>query len=246
MATLACVPLVTLAGAIAGCTPAGEAGFCDEATPCQGRGQFCDTMLNVCETEEFVAESTEQNPPADFTDKIVPFFRGQMCLPTEVKSGSMMPVSMTACMHPCLEVSDITFRHNFECIGSSCQAFATMFVTANSAPGGCPADAFGRFDRGMCQFVGPAEFAVDTSEGPDGDIAGSMLFEVPFLTNADMEAIVDSGLDQDVTAELAEQYPQDAGRIPGARAVWILPQHPEPPASCVDTPAGCTCFDIGF
>jgi hypothetical protein len=228
-----------------GCAPAGEAGFCDEAEPCPGRGQVCDTVSHLCMTETLQVESTEDNAPSDFTDKVIPFFRGQMCVPTEVESGSLMPASITACMHPCIVPTDITFRHFFECIGSSCEAFATMWVVADSAPGGCPPDAFSRFDRSNCEWQGPAEFQIDTSDGPDGDIVGSMLIEVPYLTNADMERLVDADLDQDLTREVIEAYPQDAGRIPGERAVWILPDNPAPPESCL-TGDGCTCFDIGF
>jgi hypothetical protein len=118
-------------------------------------------------------------------------------------------------------------------------------VTADSAMGGCPADAFGRFDRSQCQWTAPAEFLIETNDGPDGDIVGSMLIEVPYLSNADMEEILDRGLDNDFTEDVIQSYPQDAGRIPGQRAVWILPDHPQPPGSCV-TGTGCDCFDVGF
>jgi len=228
-----------------GCAPQGETGFCDEETPCPGRAQACDMVSHECYVEDFEAHSTEDSPPSDFTGKIVPFFRGQVCAPAEVKSGEPIPVSIDACFHPCLTTTDITFRHFYECIGSSCEAYATMWLVADSVAGGCPADAFGEFDRSMCNTVS-VELQIQTNDGADGqNIAGSMLLEIPYLTNADMEAIVAADNDEAVTREKIDQYPQQAGRIPGERAIWVLPHLPSPPATCVGND-GCDCYDIGF
>ena len=200
-------------------------------------------------SEDFEAHSTEEGAPSEFTGKVVPFFRGRVCVPDEVKSGDPIPVSMDECFHPCLEATDIKFRHFYECIGSSCEAYATMWMVADSAAGGCPSDAFGEFDRSMCNTVS-AELQMQTDQGADGgadgqNIAGSMLLEVPYLTNADMKAILDADNDEDVTREKIDQYPQQAGRIPGGKAIWVLPHLPSPPDSCVGSDA-CTCYDIGF
>ena len=241
--------LAMVAGAIAGlsiaCAPQGETGFCDADTPCPGRGQACDMVSHECFVEDFEADSTEDSPPSEFTGKIVPFFRGRVCLPEGVKSGDPIPVAMEGCFHPCLTPTEITFRHFYECIGSSCLAYSTMWMVADSAAGGCPADAFGEFDRSMCNNVS-VELQISTDDGADGsNIAGSMLLEIPYLTNADMEAIVASSNDESVTREKIDQYPQQAGRIPGQKAIWVLPDLPSPPATCVGDD-GCECYDIGF
>lgn len=236
---------LALAFSLGACAPSGEQGFCDADTPCPGRGQACDTVTHECFVEDFEASSTEEGAPSDFTGKAVPLFRGRVCVPPEVKSGESIPVSLDGCFHPCLQATDIKFRHFFECIGSSCEAYATMWLVADSAPEGCPADAFGEFDRSMCNTVS-AEIQMPTNDGADGDdIAGSMLLEIPYLTNADMEAILAADNDESVTREKIDQYPQQAGRIPGERAIWVLPHHPSPPESCVGNEA-CSCYDIGF
>jgi hypothetical protein len=232
-------------GALA-CAPTAEKGTCDEDSECVGRGQTCDEMTATCVVADFDPVSTEEDPPADFTGKVAPFFRGTICRPAEVKSGTTFPVSMQMCVHPCLDMPAAHYNHFFECIGSSCMAYALMYVDANSAAGGCPADVFGQFDESLCQDVGPIEYTVDTSAGPMGEpIAGSMLLEIPYLTNADAQAILDADSSQDVALEHIEQYPQESERVPGERSIWILPHLPEPPASCLDNDA-CECFDIGF
>jgi hypothetical protein len=235
-------------GIAAACAPQGETGFCDAETPCPGRAQACDMVSHECFVEDFEAMSTEDGAPSEFTGKVVPFFRGTVCLPDEVKSGDPIPISLDACFHPCLVPSSpdaLKFRHFYECIGSSCEAYATMWMVADSAMGGCPADAFGQFDRSMCAMQ-RAELQIATNDGADGEnIAGSMLLEIPYLTNADMEEIVAAENDEGLTREKIDQYPQEAGRIPGERAIWVLPHLDSPPASCVDDD-GCTCHDIGF
>jgi hypothetical protein len=231
---------------VGACAPTAEKGTCDEDSQCVGRGQVCDVMTAQCVVEDFAAESTEDDPPSEFSGKVVPFFRGTVCRPAEVQSGTTFPVSMEMCVHPCLDMPVPHFNQFFDCTGSSCLAYALMWVDATSAAAGCPADAFARFDADECQNVGPVEYTVDTSEGPNGEaIVGAMLLEIPFLTNADMQIIVEADNAKDVTLEYIEQYPQQAERVPGERNVWILPHLPEPPESCIDDD-GCECFDIGF
>ncbi|MEM6992823.1 MAG: hypothetical protein AAF721_20075 [Myxococcota bacterium] len=227
------------------CAPSIETGACDADTPCAGRGQMCNLMTSTCEAAELATDSTDEASPTTFTDVEVPFFRGEICVPHEVKSGSTIPVSLSPCMHPCLAASSFEFKHFFSCVGSSCDAYATMWVVADSVPENCPADAFGRFDRAMCTYpMDPVNLGIATSL-ESGPISGSMLLEVPFLSNADIAEISASGSDQDLFESLVFQYPQDNGRVPDGRAIQLLPENPEPPEAC-NGAENCPCYDIGF
>ena len=231
------------AALLAGCLPQGESGQCMVDADCVGRGQVCDTTNSICEDLTYDATSTESPAESNFTNKIVPFFRGRVCTVTKVRSGSAIPVQMTPCWHPCLTPKEFKFKHYFECVGSSCNAWALNWVIADGAA--CPADAFGKFDAAMCNWGTAVELSVDTTLDT-GPITGSMLMEVPFLTNADAAALLGSG---DPTPEEIKaavfQYPQDPSRLVNdGNPISLLDQYPVPPATCVD--GGCTCFDIGF
>ncbi|MCA9704659.1 MAG: hypothetical protein KDK70_02280 [Myxococcales bacterium] len=230
------------AGAVA-CAPRSDSGGCAEDLDC-ARGDYCDTTARQCVAADLDTTATESPAEATFTDKIVPFHRGEICLPMEVQSGAGMPVLMRPCVHPCLAVSSFEFRHDFECVGSSCDALALMWMIASSdGTAGCPADAFGAFDQSQCVYDTEVEFtlATETSNGP---IRGSMRLEVPFLSNADMAQIAANPEDHDTIEQLVHQYPEDDGRVPDGRSISILSSHPAPPTSCRD--GACPCFPIGF
>lgn len=227
------------------CAPSVETGSCDADTPCAGRGQACDLMTSTCMAVDPETDSTDETSPASFSGLAVPFFRGQICLPHEVKSGATIPVSLSPCLHPCLAPTSFEFKHFFSCVGSSCDAYATMWVVADSVADGCPADAFARFDSNMCSYpMDPVNFGIATSLD-SGPISGSMLLEVPFLSNADIAQISEAGNDQALFESLVFQYPQDNGRVPDGRSIQLLPDHAEPPETCNGT-ENCSCFDIGF
>lgn len=225
------------------CAPTIDSGACDADAPCVGRGQTCDVMAQRCVPADLATDSTDETAPSTFTATTVPFFRGQVCLPHEVKSGSPIPISLSPCLHPCVERSSFEFKHFFSCIGSSCEAYATMWVVADSIPEGCPEDAFGRFDRAMCVFADPVGLEIKTTL-ESGPISGSMLLEVPFLSNADAEEIAAADNDQSLFESKVFQYPQDNARVPDGRAIQLLPKHPEAPASCEGD--ACPCYDIGY
>ncbi len=237
----ALLPAAVLA-ALPGCLPEGQSGQCMVDADCVGRGQVCDTTNSICVDKTYDGTTTESPAPSNFMGKIVPFFRGRVCTVTEVRSGSTIPVQMTPCWHPCLDVKEFHFKHYFECIGSSCNAWALNWVTADGA--GCPADAFSEFDAAMCNWGTPVELAVDTTLDT-GPITGSMLLEIPFLSNADMAALAASGVSPDDIKAAVFKYPQDPSRLVNdGNPISLLDQHPVPPASCAD--GGCSCFDIGF
>ena len=192
-------------------------------------------------TADAPTDSTLDPAPATFADTLVPFFRGQVCVPHEVQSGAAIPVTLSPCLHPCLATTSFAFTHNYACIGSSCEAYATMWVVASSGADGCPADAFGRFDPGMCVYDSPVNLGIATTLD-SGPVSGSMELEVPFLSNEDIVAIA---ADNKVIADRAEQYPADPGRVPDGRPIQLLPGNPEPPAEC-DGAENCPCYEVGF
>lgn len=192
-------------------------------------------------------DATADPSPMSFNQVVVPFFRGQVCVPHEVESGANIPVSISACLHPCLEPSSYEFKHFFSCIGSSCEAYATSWIVADSAPEGCPADAFGRFDASQCVYEDPINLAISTSLD-SGPISGTMLLEIPFLTNEDIGMIAGFGGSNDDAQDFFEmkvkQYPQDYNRVPDGRAIQLLSSNPTPPTSCADM--ACPCYEVGF
>ena len=70
------------AGAVA-CAPRSDSGGCAEDLDC-ARGDYCDTTARQCVAAELDTTATESPAEAAFTDKIVPFHRGEICLPMEV------------------------------------------------------------------------------------------------------------------------------------------------------------------
>lgn len=229
------------AGVIA-CAPRAPSGGCDEDLDC-ARGERCEAAMNECLTADVDTTATESPAEGAFTDKVVPFHRGEICLPLEVQSGAAMPVLMRPCVHPCVGVSSFNHRHEFECVGSSCDALALMWMVTNSSAEGCPADAFGAFDQGLCVYDTEVEFQLVT-ETSNGPIRGNMRLEVPFLSNADMAQIAADPTDSGTIEALVHQYPESDGRLPDGRSVSVLSSHPAPPASCQGD--ACTCFPIGF
>lgn len=230
-----------LAGAW-GCAPRASQGGCDDDLEC-ARGEFCDLEANECMDAGLDVTSTENPAPGTFQNKVISFHRGQVCVPMEVESGERFPVLMQPCLHPCVSVSSYEFRHIFECLGSRCDALGLMWMTASSAAAGCPADAFGSFDPGMCTYDTEVEFAIAT-ETSNGPISGTMRLEIPFLSNADAETIA-ADPDDDATIEaLVHQYPDDENRVPDGRDIQIRSNLPTPPESCAG--GACDCFPIGF
>ena len=230
------------------CGPSEEQGQCSETEPCETRGEECNLTTNTCEEKAFDPTSTEDPAEASFTDKVIPFFRGEVCTVLEAQSGTPIPVTLRPCFHPCIDGSSLSFKfkHSYQCIGSTCDADALLWVTADG--NGCPADAFGEFPKEMCTYpllkngVEQAELDIGTTFGDGNVIRGSMLLEIPFLTNEDAGSVLpDPSTDQ--LKGLIEQYPQLPERIVAGQPISILPGDPVPPADCS---SGCECFEIGF
>ena len=119
-----------VAVALGGCAPSAQEGECSQVDPCP-RGEACDLEMALCVPEDLDTNSTENPTPATFTGKTVPMFRGRVCTVREVAAGTSFPVYLDPCFHPCLTVQTFKFKHSWECVGSSCDAFALMWVEAN-------------------------------------------------------------------------------------------------------------------
>lgn len=237
--SLACAASIGMVAGLASCAPTVDNDGCSADVDCQGRAEVCDLTIGMCVPKDVDTTTTESPAPNNFTGKAVPFHRGQVCLPHAVKSGFDVPVRMTPCLHPCLTQGAYKHKHYYECIGSTCDAWAVMYVNVDGT--NCPADAFGAFDRSMCVSGTPVDLTIGTTID-SGPVNGTMSFEVPFLTNADAAAIA---ADFEVPAIQAkiDQYPEDDARMPGGKVISLSPANPEPPATCE---TGCDCYDIGF
>jgi hypothetical protein len=227
----------------AGCSPAVDAGECAEGTPCP-RGEMCNLEEAVCEPLDLPTNATESPAPASFSQKAFPFFRGQVCTVTESQAGAAFPVFVNPCVHPCIDVSRFEFKHAWNCTGSTCDAYAALWLTGDGAA--CPEDAFGAFPANQCVYPAGTGLTIDPNYGDGSPVKGTMEFEIPFLSNADAQAIAAAGGDQTVIEERIAQYAQDPSRVVGGAPISLLDNHPAPPADCGPDGSGCDCFEIGF
>lgn len=225
------------------CAPSSQEGECSAASPCP-RGESCDLEMALCMPEDLDTTATETPADATFSGKAVPMFRGRICTVPEVAAGTDFPIFLDPCFHPCLNVASFKFKHSWECVGSSCEAFATMWIEASGDA--CPEDAFGRFDSSQCVYDQGVDISINATLGDGTPVEGQMEIEVPFLSNEDATAIA---ADPDNTAlikERIQQYPVETNRIALGQGVRLLRNGPMAPASCGDGAAGCECTEIGF
>ncbi len=227
------------------CAPIADQG-CSADDDCE-RGQVCEPAMAECVAAMVDTTSTETPAPMSFAGKAVPMFRGTVCMPHEVKSGEPVPVSIQPCFHPCLKQGKFHHQHYYFCEGSRCNAWAAIYVEADSIPAGCPADAFGTFDtmngQSCVGLDAPIDIQIATTLG-SGPVKGSMTFEIPFLSNADMAEIAPRFTDAAFIQSKIDRYPREDGRVVGNRDVSLLPGNPVPPASCVGNP-DCPCYQVG-
>jgi len=229
----------------AACTPDAETGECGVNDPCE-RGSVCDLDNAVCMEVGAPTDATEDPTPMSFDDKVVPFFRGEVCAVTEAQAGSPFPVQLTPCLHPCLTVRGHQYKHSWVCVGDECAAMAVMWMSVDSADEGCPEDAFGKFDESLCTTPVTANLALTATYEDDKPVVGTMSFEVPFLSNADAELIDESDDDLETILEQIQKYPQDPGRMLPEPGVNLSLDNPAPPSDCNDDGGPCECVKIGF
>lgn len=226
-------------GVLAACAPAEDAGECNSARPCTARGEVCDDSIKQCVAQDLDVDATAETGPASFSDVTLPFFRGKVCMPTAVQPGDAVPVKVSPCVHPCVTGGGFTYKKQYTCAGSACESLVITYF--NGASGnGCPADVFGRFDKGQCVYTD-----IKAEAGPfildAGPVTGNASVEIPFFTNEDARAIKGGASVADVW-ELAKQYPQDAERV---WKVSVNPGNSPAPADCSDE-SKCECREVGF
>lgn len=230
-----------LGGMFAACLPEEDSGQCNASKPCSNRGEVCNELSNQCEVADLDVDGTADEAPASFSNVAVPFFRGEVCMATKIKPGETVPVKVSTCLHPCIAAGGYSFKKQYDCNGSSCRSLVLVYFPEASGTG-CPADAFGKFDRSLCVYdernVSAGPFNINT-----GPVSGTATVEVPFLSNEDMATLDGLGDDARVakTWELAYQYPPDSDRV---FQVSINASNPSAPADC--SGAGCDCQEIGF
>ncbi|HWB75337.1 MAG TPA: hypothetical protein VG755_10280 [Nannocystaceae bacterium] len=228
---------LVLAGAPA-CAPTVDPG-CSADSNCE-RGEMCDLMVGECVDIVVDTSSTETPAPGSFNGKPVPFFRGNVCTVHDVQTGAAIPVVLDPCLHPCIATNSHHYQHYYNCLGTHCEAWATMFYDADATA--CPAEAFGKFDAAQCVYGNAVELKI-TVTVQDEPVSGSLELEVPFLSNADA-ASLSPGYDSDALNAAIEHYPQEPNRIVGGMPITLSTSSPAPPASCAG--GACPCYQVGF
>lgn len=259
--------------AIGACTPPSASGNCTVDEDCPSRGQFCETVNNVCMDAEGDYTTTDDDGVAgNFTDKPIPFFRGQVCTApgAALKAGSPIPLTFRPCLHPCITGGDKIFQHQWSCLSGLCTAMS-IFYTEGTGDN-CPAEAWGEFPKDQCDYSVQFSSKLGPVELDGNPVEGTLDLEVPFLQNTDMLQIVQyknlelAAQETEATAaclskcdgrtgdakstclenclikDLAHQYLQQDDRV---IPFDMRNSNPEPPDDCLDNPA-CECFEVGF
>lgn len=224
------------------CAPTESAGECTATKACTARGEVCDVSVQQCVAQDLSVDATDEPTPASFADVALPFFRGKVCMPLKAQPGDRIPVEFSPCLHPCMTAGGYLFKQQYTCTSPAyCEAAVVQFFTG-AAGSGCPADAFGSFDRSQCVY---ADKPIPASVGPfvidGGAIRGNAQAEVPFLSNDDTAAIRDGAGTSEIW-ELIKQYPQSGERV---FPISLDGANPKAPADCSD-PSLCDCREIGF
>jgi len=258
--------------ALLSCTPTQAAGQCVDDDECTARGQVCDAEVAECVIAELDDATTTDEPPANFTALPVPFFRGRLCTAAglEVVASAKLPLVYQPCLHPCMSNVEVDFNHQWECEVGTCEATPAVWAVVDGND--CPAEAFGRFDPGLCDY---AIASASTQMGPivldEGGLETFIDFEIPYLTNEDVAAIASfqslgpgNRAAESSPACLAEcegdmkyepclmdcfnlarivQYPRQEERMV---RIGIHDSYPVPTEDCLAEPERCECVDIGF
>lgn len=184
-----------------------------------------------CDTPEGCTAMEE----GDLSGVTAPFFRGKFCASDHVKPGDTLAISVSACVHPCLDVDAFAFKWANRC-GDSCEVALALYYTGIVGTA-CPSDVFGEFDPAACVFTGPHELAITP---PPKEGLGALM--LPFLTNVDATAIAggESG------AQLWDRVDAHAQGTERRIVIDYAASNPAPPASCGEGVSGCTCNSVGL
>lgn len=230
----------TLAGVLVGCFNE-DSGECSAGAACPNRGDACDLTTKTCEPQDLDVDGTAPAPaPSDFT-RVLPFFRGKVCMPTKVQPGDKIPVHVEMCHHGCVAPKGFQYKSQYKCSGSVCEAALVVYLPGATGAA-CPGDVFGEFAKADCQYFDVNAAVGGFTVSSVGPITGTGTVEVPFLTNEDAEE-VDAGASGDNLWSLIYKYPQDPGRVFN---ITMNGSNPAAPANCTDDPSLCDCKEIGF
>ena len=206
-------------------------------------GERCEQATGLCVPPLPTPDATRDPAPPDFTDEVIPFFRGQVCMVHEVQSGAEFSVYVNPCLHPCIGASEVEYRHAVECAADGCDAYIVMWVTGSSLDA-CPENAFGRFAAADCSYMTPVEVMVDASL--DGaPFIGGLRLELPYVSNEDAAMIAADPEDAILRQQIIGKHVRDDNRVPDMRDVDLQPGHPAPPPTC-SLPDACPCYEVGF
>lgn len=196
----------------------------------------------MCEGEDdCTAEASGDVGPTE-----VPFFRGTVCMPTAVQPGDSVPITLAACIHPCLSNSPYAFKSLSRCttgedMSVSCEAAPVLWF--NDVTGGsCPSDVFGKFDKSLCKWIDPVQVDLGPLTIGGGPYSGEATVMIPFLKNEDASLIAAGSHSSSELFSLIETRPQDPAR---SIALSLAEANPAAPANC-EAEGSCNCMDIGF
>jgi hypothetical protein len=176
---------------VGACTPPAATGNCTVDEDCQGRGQYCEPVTNVCKDGEADYTKTDDDSPSDtFADKPIPFFRGQVCTVPGLagKAGSAIPMTFRPCLHPCMTGGTNYFQHSWGCLSGICSGMSLFYTIGSGA--GCPAEAWGQFSKDLCVYDVQQSSALGPVELDGTPVEGTLKLEIPFLTNSDLSEVV--------------------------------------------------------
>lgn len=192
----------------------------------------------TCDTPEACTDEGE----GDVGPLTLPFFRGMVCVSDEIQPGDKLAVSISACVHPCLDVSGFKFKSLFRGADVGVE-MALAFYYPEVTGTACPPDVFGEFPAEACVYTGPTKVSVGPVLQNDVGYAGVGTFLVPFLSNEDVAAMAagDDAADQVWTR--IESHTQASGRT---FEMSFDAGNSAAPAECGDGIGGCTCRSIGL
>lgn len=209
----------------------GPTGSSDPSAPTTGEPVPCDSP-----------EGCTGMGGGDLAPFTLPFFRGKVCVSDAVQPGDKLAVWVSTCAHPCLTVTSWKFKYVYKCTLMNCD-LALEFYHPNTTGASCPADVFGEFPAGACEFTGPHAINTGVVNVGDTPLEGTGSLLVPFFTNEDIAAIEGGEDDADSVWMRIDSHAQaEERKFP----LTFAPGNAAAPASCGPDVAGCTCRDIGL
>lgn len=172
----------------------------------------------------------------------LPFFRGRVCVSEAVKPGDAVAVSISSCVHPCLDVNGFKFTTAFRGADGGVE-MALAYYHKDVTGTACPPDVFGEFPPEACVFTTPKTLGVGPVSAKDGPFVGAGTFMVPFFTNDDVAAFAGGDDTQEAVWQRVASHTQASDRV---FDVSFDDGNPAAPAACGEDVAGCSCRSIGL